>query len=112
MSKPSFSIIRSSRMRLAGFASAAVLASLPLVAGAWAAAVPSPQTPLVLKPQPPAAAPAAPTAAPQVTVAPSVAARPQGYADLAERLLPMVVNISTSQTLRRAQGAQNNGTQG
>src|SRR6185312_14573850 len=32
---------------------------------------------------------------------PSVAARPQGYADLAERLLPMVVNISTSQTLRR-----------
>jgi serine protease Do len=34
-------------------------------------------------------------------VSPAAAARPQGYADLAERLLPMVVNISTSQTLRR-----------
>jgi serine protease Do len=34
-------------------------------------------------------------------VPPALAAKPQGFADLAERLLPMVVNISTSQTLRR-----------
>ena len=39
------------------------------------------------------AAPARPAAAPAVTVPPAVAARPQGYADLAARLLPMVVNI-------------------
>src|SRR5207237_239627 len=51
----------------------------------------------------PAAAPPAPraAAAPAISVSPTVAARPQGYADLAERLLPMVVNISTSQTLKR-----------
>src|SRR2546423_12067037 len=52
----------------------------------------------------PAAAPPPPprpAAAPVVSVPPSIAARPQGYADLAERLLPMVVNISTSQTLKR-----------
>ncbi|HEX5280487.1 MAG TPA: DegQ family serine endoprotease [Micropepsaceae bacterium] len=49
----------------------------------------------------PAAAPARAVAAPAVVVPPTVAARPQGYADLAERLLPMVVNISTSQTLKR-----------
>src|SRR5205085_11818725 len=35
------------------------------------------------------------------SVPPALAAKPQGFADLAERLLPMVVNISTSQTLRR-----------
>jgi serine protease Do len=34
-------------------------------------------------------------------IPPAVAARPEGFADLAERLSPMVVNISTSQTLRR-----------
>jgi serine protease Do len=34
------------------------------------------------------------------------AARPQGFADLAEKLSPMVVNISTSQTLRRPAQAQ------
>jgi serine protease Do len=50
---------------------------------------------------PAAAPPARPAAAPAVTVPPAIAARPQGYADLAERLLPMVVNISTSQTLKR-----------
>jgi serine protease Do len=36
-----------------------------------------------------------------VSIPPAVAARPEGFADLAERLLPMVVNISTSQTLKR-----------
>lgn len=50
---------------------------------------------------PAAAPPARPAAAPAVTVPPSIAARPQGYADLADRLLPMVVNISTTQTLKR-----------
>ena len=49
----------------------------------------------------PAAAPPRPAAAPAITVPPAIAARPQGYADLADRLLPMVVNISTSQTLKR-----------
>ena len=39
------------------------------------------------------------------------AARPQGFADLAERLSPMVVNISTSQTLRRPQAAAPQGEQ-
>jgi serine protease Do len=48
----------------------------------------------------------------QVQVPPSIAARPQGFADLAERLSPMVVNISTSQTLRRpAQAPQPDGSQ-
>jgi serine protease Do len=52
----------------------------------------------------PAVAPARPAAAPAVAVPPSIAARPQGFADLAERLLPMVVNISTTQTLKRTAG--------
>src|SRR5436305_10540376 len=56
---------------------------------------------------PAAPPPARPAAAPVVNVPPGVAARPQGYADLAERLLPMVVNISTSQTLKRPAGAEN-----
>jgi serine protease Do len=43
----------------------------------------------------------------QPGVPPAVAARPQGFADLAEHLSPMVVNISTSQTLRRPGTAQN-----
>src|SRR5262245_54030377 len=58
------------------------------------------------------AAPAAPAAtapkvaqSPQpqapVTVPANVLAGSQGFADLAERLLPTVVNISTSQTLKR-----------
>ena len=65
-----------------------------------------------------AAPPARPAAAPVVNVPPAVSARPQGYADLAERLLPMVVNISTSQTLKRpaadnpAPGAQGQLTPG
>ncbi len=48
-----------------------------------------------------AALPCAPRRHPWSMCRPAVAARPQGYADLAERLLPMVVNISTSQTLKR-----------
>jgi serine protease Do len=48
----------------------------------------------------------------QPAVPPGLAARPQqGFADLAERLSPMVVNISTSQTLRRP-AAGPNGQQG
>ena len=59
------------------------------------------------------AAPAAPAAtAPQlpqspqlpVTVPANVLAGSTGFADLAERLLPTVVNISTSQTLKRSRG--------
>jgi len=85
------------RRGAAGFASALVLASL----GFGADALGAPAAPVTKAAAVPAV-PARPTVgAPNVAVPPSVAARPQGYADLAERLLPMVVNISTSQTLRR-----------
>ena len=83
--------------RSAGFASVLALASAVIGADALgAAAAPAPVTKA-------AAAPAntAPAARPGVAVSPALAARPQGFSDLAERLLPMVVNISTSQTLRR-----------
>ena len=83
------------RLSFAGLVSALAIASLGLGSDAFAAATNAAAVPAA---PPPAAAKAAP---PSVTVPPSVAARPQGYADLAERLLPMVVNISTSQTLRR-----------
>ena len=79
---------------LAGFASALVLASLALGADAFGAAT-APVTKTAAVPAAPPAA--AKPAAPAVAVPPSIAARPQGYADLAERLLPMVVNISTAQ---------------
>jgi serine protease Do len=52
---------------------------------------------------------AAESVAQTVAVPPAIAARPQGFAELAEHLSPMVVNISTSQTLRRP-GAQQNDT--
>src|ERR1051326_2554384 len=79
--------------RFAGFASVLALASVGFAADATSApAAPPPVTRA-------AAVPAGP--APAVAVSPALAARPQGFADLAERLLPMVVNISTSQTLRR-----------
>ena len=68
-------------------------ASLGFSLDAMSAPAPAAKTPL--------AAAAVRPAAPAVAVSPAAAARPQGYADLAERLLPMVVNISTSQTLRR-----------
>src|SRR5882724_3872718 len=95
-----FGIARSS---LAGFASALALASLGLGGHAFAAPAAAPVTKAAAVPAPVPAAPVAgkPAGAPTVAVSPSLAARPQGYADLAERLLPMVVNISTSQTLRR-----------
>jgi len=74
------------------------VASLPLAADAWAAAgapAPTPTPPAAAKPvAPPAAAAAATNPA-------SVLPGSTGFADLAERLLPTVVNISTSQTLRR-----------
>ena len=72
---------------LTGLGSALAVSSLALSYGFAATAAAPP--------------PARPAAAPVVNVPPAVAARPQGYADLAERLLPMVVNISTSQTLKR-----------
>jgi len=59
-----------------GLLTALAFASLPAVSGAWA------------------------------QVPPAIAARPQGFGDLAERLSPMVVNISTSQTLQRPAAAQ------
>jgi serine protease Do len=59
-----------------GLLSALAFASLPVISEAWA------------------------------QVPPAIAARPQGFADLAERLSPMVVNISTSQTLKRPAAAQ------
>jgi serine protease Do len=89
------------RSSFAGVASAVALASFGLGAEALAATTTpaAPVTKAAAVPAPPAVRPAA--GATSVTVPPSVAARPQGYADLAERLLPTVVNISTSQTLRR-----------
>ncbi|HXJ00157.1 MAG TPA: Do family serine endopeptidase, partial [Micropepsaceae bacterium] len=99
------SISRSAaRSHFATFASTLVLVSL----GFGAAAAPAPAAPApVTKAAAVPAAPARPvTAGPAVTVPPAIAARPQGYADLAERLLPMVVNISTSQTLRRRPDAE------
>jgi serine protease Do len=89
-----------SRLSVAGLLSAIAVASLGLGVDAWSAPA-TPAAPVTKA----AAVPAVPTkpavAGPAVAVSPAAAARPQGYADLAERLLPMVVNISTSQTLRR-----------
>jgi serine protease Do len=72
------SIARSSTL---GFLTALAFASLPVVSGAWVSGA-------------------------WAQVPAAVAARPQGFAELAERLSPMVVNISTSQTLRRPATAQ------
>src|SRR5712671_6731978 len=85
-----------SRLSVAGLLSAIAVASLGLSADAWSAAAVAPAAPVTKA----AAVPVVPTK-PAVAISPAAAARPQGYADLAERLLPMVVNISTSQTLRR-----------
>src|SRR4029077_7005814 len=89
-----------SRLSVAGLLSAIAVASLGLGVDAWSATA-TPAAPVTKA----AAVPVVPTkptvAGPAVAVSPAAAARPQGYADLAERLLPMVVNISTSQTLRR-----------
>ncbi len=49
--------------------------------------------------------PAAAAKAPPAAVAPRLGAPAQGFADLAERLLPAVVNISTTQTLNQRHGA-------
>ena len=99
MPKASFSRFGIARLSLAGFVSALAIASCGLGADALGATA-APAIKAAAVP-----APRAPVAAPSVAVPPSIAARPQGYADLAERLLPMVVNISTSQTLRRRPGA-------
>jgi serine protease Do len=71
------------------------MAILPWAADALAGAAPA-------APAPAATAPKLP-ASPQlpVTVPANVLAGSSGFADLAERLLPTVVNISTSQTLKR-----------
>src|SRR5436190_15936251 len=85
--------------RLAGFASVLALTSAGFSGDATSApAAPPPVTKAAAVPSN-----AAPAVKPGVTVnvPPALAAKPQGFADLAERLLPMVVNISTSQTLRR-----------
>jgi serine protease Do len=74
------------------------MAILPWAADALAGAAPS---------APAAAAPKLPQS-PQlpVTVPANVLAGSSGFADLAERLLPTVVNISTSQTLKRSADKQ------
>jgi serine protease Do len=95
MSKASVTRFGIARSSFAGLVSALAIASVALGADAFAATA----TPAAAVPATPA--PVIKPGAPAVAVSPSVAARPQGYADLAERLLPMVVNISTSQTLRR-----------
>jgi serine protease Do len=82
---------------------ALAMAILPWAAEALAGAAP--------------AAPAATATAPRlpqspqlpVTVPANVLAGSQGFADLAERLLPTVVNISTSQTLKRRPDQQKEG---
>jgi serine protease Do len=91
------------RSRLATFASALAIAAFGVGAALGAPAAPTP--PVTKAAAVPAAPPRPVAAAPTIAVPPSIAARPQGYADLAERLLPMVVNISTSQTLRRRPAA-------
>ncbi len=113
MSKALFSRPGPARLRAALLASALAVASLPFAADAWAAAA----APAPTAPTPPAAAkPAAPpaAAAPATTNPASVLPGSTGFADLAERLLPTVVNISTSQTLRRPaqNGAQPQAPQG
>jgi serine protease Do len=97
MSKALFSRLGPVRFRAALLVSALAVASLPLAADAGAAAAAPAPTP------PAAAKPAAPpvVAAPAATNPASVLPGSTGFADLAERLLPTVVNISTSQTLRR-----------
>jgi serine protease Do len=76
------------------------MAVLPWAADALAGAAPAPSAAapapkLPLSPQLP------------VTVPANVLAGSTGFADLAERLLPTVVNISTSQTLKRRPDQQN-----
>ena len=77
-----------SRLSVASLLSAIAVASLGLSADAWSAPAAAPAAPVTKA----AAVPALPTkpsvAGPAVAVSPAAAARPQGYADLAERLLP------------------------
>jgi serine protease Do len=89
------------RSRFAAVASALVLAALGTGASSVVQAAPAPVVKAAAVPAPAAAKPGAPV----VAVSSAALARPQGYADLAEHLLPMVVNISTSQTLRRRPAA-------
>ncbi len=100
-SLPRFRFARSHAM---AFASAVALAALGLTGDAWSAPAPAPVTKAAAAPANAAPAAARPATA-TVAVPPAIAARPQGFADLAERLLPMVVNISTTQTLRRRPAA-------
>ena len=104
---PKASVLRVS-VKSAGFFAAAALSALMLTAAPVSAATaPAPAKPAATaKPAAPvtkaAAVPSGPVTTGQaVRVSPALAARPQGFADLAERLLPMVVNISTSQMLKR-----------
>ena len=91
--------MRKVTLTLTGLVSALAVSSLTLTHGFAAPAAAPPRA----NPAPAVRA----NTAPVVAVPPAVAARPQGYADLAERLLPMVVNISTTQTLKRP-AAENN----
>ena len=86
---------RSRPFRLGMILPVLAMAALPWVAEALAVAASA-------APAPAATAPKLP-ASPQlpVTVPANVLAGSTGFADLAERLLPTVVNISTSQTLKR-----------
>ena len=87
-------------MRLTMILPVLAMAILPWAAEALAGAAPA-------TPAPAATAPKLP-GSPQlpVTVPANVLAGSTGFADLAERLLPTVVNISTSQTLKRRPDAQ------
>src|SRR6185503_7677955 len=86
---------RSRPFRLGMILPVLAMAALPWAAEALAGAAPA-------APAPAAPAPKLPSS-PQlpVTVPANVLAGSTGFADLAERLLPTVVNISTSQTLKR-----------
>jgi len=94
MSKARFARLGSGSSRIALVLSALALTSLAADGLAAPAAAPAPAARPAL--------PAAP-AATAATVPANVLPGTTGFADLAERLLPTVVNISTSQTLRRPQ---------
>lgn len=86
--------MRKASLAITGLASTLAVSALSL-SGSDAATSAAP-------PARPVAAPVArPAVAPVIAVPLSIAGHPQGFADLADRLLPMVVNISTTQTLRR-----------
>ena len=96
------------RVRFSAIAAAAVLLfGLACGPGGSRASAEALQTPAPAAAPTPGAmmAPLAAAAPAPVQVAPRIGAPAQGFADLAERLLPAVVNISTSQTLSQRHGA-------